>query len=136
MAVIKMTQLQWQIKTICVLIVANILLCMGCGSEMILQDVRFVPNTFDVNKEATHLLYTLREDAKVRICIYDSTGKLVIQLLNESKEQGTYEVTWQGRNTKGGIVSTGLYVGSIEAGGDRVEVMVTLIDSTDKAGLK
>jgi hypothetical protein len=55
-----------------------------------------------------------REHAKVRI--YDVAGRLVRVLVDEVLDAGPHEVTWEGRNSLGLEVASGVYFCRMEAG--------------------
>ncbi|MFA5032337.1 MAG: T9SS type A sorting domain-containing protein [bacterium] len=60
--------------------------------------------------------YSLPNESNVAVKVYDVTGKLVNTLVNENRKAGTYTTTWNGKNTKGNKMSTGLYFYRVEAG--------------------
>jgi flagellar hook assembly protein FlgD len=43
-------------------------------------------------------------------------GRLVTTLVNEERSSGTQEVTWQGRDSNGEQVATGVYFYRLDAG--------------------
>jgi flagellar hook assembly protein FlgD len=45
----------------------------------------------------------------VRIAVYDLFGKEIKILVNEKKDAGTYNITWNGRDNDNRQVSTGVY---------------------------
>ena len=58
------------------------------------------PNPFNPN---TKIKFDLVESGVVKIEIFDNTGKKIITLLNERKNQGTYELRFEGANLSSGI---------------------------------
>ena len=65
------------------------------------------PNPF--NAETT-IRYRLAEPGKIQITIYDITGREVKKLLDEEKPTaGEYSITWNGKDSRGHIVSSGVY---------------------------
>ena len=64
------------------------------------------PNPF--NPE-THIRYELPEQTNIKIEIYDVTGSLVRTLVNKQQPAGRYEVIWDGKNSQGNQVVSGLY---------------------------
>jgi hypothetical protein len=64
------------------------------------------PNPFN---PYTTISYQLKEDAKVNLIIYDVLGRQVITLVNEQKPEGSYTVVWDGKNSSGNIVASGIY---------------------------
>ena len=71
------------------------------------------PNPFN---PSTTIKYQLPKAEKVRISIYDLTGRQVRELVNEHKEAGSYFAQWDGLNQLGKTVATGLYIYQIQAG--------------------
>jgi hypothetical protein len=47
--------------------------------------------------------------SKIEIVVYNLLGQPVKRLVNETKEPGTYEVTWDAKNDYGNPVSAGIY---------------------------
>jgi len=88
------------------------------GSEKVSGEVRVTlapkpltlyqnyPNPFN---PSTSIKYYLPTHSRVRLDIYDTSGRLVRNLVNESQEEGRYSVFWDGRNEHGRNVSSGLY---------------------------
>lgn len=68
--------------------------------------VKCFPNPFE---NITQISYQLRSEAHVRLEIYNTSGRLVKVLADESKEAGTHHVKWEGKNQAGHQVKNGLY---------------------------
>jgi len=51
-----------------------------------------------------------KEKYKVNLTIYNSFGEEVIALVNEGQMSGEYQVQWNGKNSKGGDVASGVYI--------------------------
>ena len=69
-----------------------------------------VPNPFN---PSTRIDFNLASAGTVDIKVYDVTGRHVATLLNEYMSAGAHNVTWDGRNDKGGIVASGVYYYSL-----------------------
>ena len=65
------------------------------------------PNPFN---PSTKIKYALPERAEVQIKVYDILGRVVTELVNESKQAGFYEATFNASN-----LSTGVYIYRIKA---------------------
>ena len=65
------------------------------------------PNPF--NPETT-IDYSLSNDDMVVMSIYNIKGQLVKNLLSTSQEAGYHQVTWDGRDEKGNLSSSGAYI--------------------------
>jgi uncharacterized delta-60 repeat protein len=77
-------------------------------SPMIAEYVvhRVEPNPFC---QQTTIQYTLYKDSKLSLSIYDITGKLVNNLVNQPLYAGIYNTIWDGRDDKGQLVNRGVY---------------------------
>ncbi|MFA7288270.1 MAG: GDSL-type esterase/lipase family protein [Melioribacteraceae bacterium] len=64
------------------------------------------PNPF--NPETT-IKYSVSNPANVSLKVYDSLGKLVRVLVDESKSTGRFEISWNGKDETGKNVSSGIY---------------------------
>jgi hypothetical protein len=64
------------------------------------------PNPFN---PTTTIPFFLPKDADVQLAIFDSQGKMVRELVGQSMPAGSREVVWDGRDTNGTSVSSGLY---------------------------
>ena len=68
------------------------------------------PNPF--NPE-TNIQYTIQTAGNVRLSIYDVTGRLVTELVNEFKVPGTYSVRWDAASND---LASGVYLYRLELG--------------------
>ncbi len=64
------------------------------------------PNPFNMS---TSINFFLKDDARVRIDVYNIQGRRIRTLLNEHKTQGRHAVIWNGENAEGNVVSSGIY---------------------------
>jgi hypothetical protein len=71
------------------------------------------PNPF--NPE-TKICFAIPEAGYVNLTIYNIEGKLVKQLVHGFKEVGYHQVSWNGINTSGESVSSGVYIYRIDTG--------------------
>ncbi len=71
------------------------------------------PNPF--NPETT-ICYDLKEKSPIRIDIYNIKGQLIKILVNEAKSAGSYKVVWNGKDSNGKEVSSGIYQYRMQAG--------------------
>ena len=70
------------------------------------------PNPFNPD---TRMSYGLPKAAHVTIQIYDISGRLVRTLVDRSMSAGYHQETWDGRNSHGQLVSSGLYFCKMKA---------------------
>ncbi len=70
------------------------------------------PNPF--NPE-TQIKYAVPKNAKVSLKIYDLLGREITTLVNEVKAPGVYSVKWNGKNSSGSKVASGIYFYRLKA---------------------
>ncbi len=70
------------------------------------------PNPF--NPE-TRMKFIVSSESKIKIRIYNTLGKEIKELLNETRSSGEYEASWDGTDNKGNKVSSGVYFITMEA---------------------
>jgi len=71
------------------------------------------PNPF--NPETT-IRFQVPEATRVSLKVFDLLGREVATLINDEKEAGFHSVVWNGRNSRGHQVASGVYFFRIEAG--------------------
>jgi outer membrane protein assembly factor BamB len=71
------------------------------------------PNPFN---PSTTIGFTLGEAARVRLSIYDVSGRLVRELLDDRRGAGLHSEIWDGTDHAGRGVSSGVYFYRLEAG--------------------
>ena len=75
------------------------------------------PNPF---RQKTTLTYTVPDSGPVKLEVFDVLGRRVRVLVDERKEAGTYEVTWNGGNDAGRSVASGVYLGRLTFNGQTI----------------
>jgi hypothetical protein len=85
---------------------------------------RNFPNPFN---PSTKIEFNLPVKSQVELKIYNVRGELVKTLLNESRVAGTQSVVWDGRNSTGQAVSSGVYFYSLKAGSYEKMEKMTLV---------
>jgi predicted lipoprotein with Yx(FWY)xxD motif len=71
------------------------------------------PNPFN---PTTRIAFGLKEPAIVSLRIYDAAGRLVRVLVESSRPAGAYAELWDGRDSSGRSVSSGIYFYRLNAG--------------------
>ena len=82
------------------------------------------PNPFNPN---TEILFALIEAGLVTVRIYNIQGQLVKEILNQYCPAGRQTVQWDGKNTQGNDLASGIYVCQIKAGSLVATQKLTLI---------
>lgn len=71
------------------------------------------PNPFNAS---TMISYDLKTDAKVSLKVYNILGQKITTLVDKYQPAGSYTVTWNGKDSKGNDLSTGVYFYILKAG--------------------
>jgi len=71
------------------------------------------PNPFN---PSTTISFTLAERSRVNVSVFTMEGKKVVTLVDEVLPAGPNTVHWNGRNSGGAFLSSGIYVCRLEAG--------------------
>lgn len=74
------------------------------------------PNPFN---PSTTIEFSLARKADVKLEVYNTLGQLVKTLLNSTKRAGKHFVTWDGTNSNGKKVTSGVYFYKLIAGDER-----------------
>jgi hypothetical protein len=70
------------------------------------------PNPFSPNfsrRNQTKISFNLRNSSQVNLSIFNIKGEKIITLINNYLQKGTHFVNWNGKNSQGKIVSSGVY---------------------------
>ncbi len=89
-----------------------------------IQQVANYPNPF--NPETT-IRFHLNEQQKVRLVIFDLTGKLVRTLVEGELPAGEQTISWDGRDRQGGLVANGIYFYELVVGNKIKRSKMTLV---------
>jgi len=71
------------------------------------------PNPFNPN---TIISFSLDQPGKAVVTIYNILGQMAATPLNEYLDAGNHKVIWDGRNSSGSQVSSGVYFYTIQSG--------------------
>jgi len=71
------------------------------------------PNPFN---PVTQISYQLPQDCRVRVTIYNVRGQRVRTLYDGRQGAGRHTLNWDGRDTGGRLLSSGIYLYRLEAG--------------------
>lgn len=76
---------------------------------------------------ATSVRFSLSDDARVTIDVYDIAGRRVVSLVDREMKAGTTSVRWDGRDENGSAVASGTYFVRMSAGNELFERKMTLL---------
>ncbi len=65
------------------------------------------PNPFNPD---TNILFTLPYSGHIDITVFDLFGREILSLLSEVKKPGRHSVYWNGKNSSGKYVASGIYI--------------------------
>ena len=82
------------------------------------------PNPFN---PVTQFTYEIPETRDVHIAIYGISGAKVCDLFKGKQEPGAYTLRWDGTDTSGGVLPSGIYFVVIQAGSDYDKFKMTLL---------
>jgi len=71
------------------------------------------PNPFNPQ---TTISYQVPQESAVKITIYDLTGRVVRELVNQRQTAGSHTAVWDGTNKAGAKVASGVYLYQMKAG--------------------
>jgi outer membrane protein assembly factor BamB len=74
------------------------------------------PNPFVASGRGTSIQYGLAKPCHASLNVYDAAGRLVRTLVHEQKKAGLYRVDWNGEDSHGKAVGSGVYFYSLHAG--------------------
>jgi formate-dependent nitrite reductase cytochrome c552 subunit len=82
-----------------------------------------IPTTFALSQNypnpfnpTTNIEFAIPQHETVKLEVYDILGRLVTTLANTDMPAGTYKVIWNGKDSNGQSVATGLYLYRLQAG--------------------
>ncbi len=82
------------------------------------------PNPF--NPE-THVAYTLCARGQVLIRVFDLLGREIRTLVDDIQQAGTHTTTWDGRDNRGRVVGSGIYLYQLSTSGFTQARKMTLL---------
>ena len=71
------------------------------------------PNPFNPR---TTIPYRIEDESRVRLVVYDATGREISRILDEHQLPGAYSASWSGTDESGFRVPSGVYFVRLEAG--------------------
>lgn len=74
------------------------------------------PNPFNAG---TLIRYQLQQPGRVKVTIYNLLGREVVSLVNKDQSSGEYSFVWDGKDSRGRELSSGIYLYALEVGNQR-----------------
>ena len=85
-------------------------------------EVGIVPSSFTLSQNypnpfnpSTKIKYSIPQSSKVVVKVFDMLGKEVTTLVNEERQAGTYELTWNAQDMPSGVYTYSIKAGSYTA---------------------
>jgi flagellar hook assembly protein FlgD len=76
---------------------------------------------------STSWWYTLPEEQRVRVAVYNSLGQEIRVIVDDVMPAGRHRVEWNGTDAVGRIQASGLYLYVLETGAQRLVRKVSLV---------
>lgn len=117
----------WAFARIDPFLVSRVASPTGIGSASVPGSFRILSTSPNPFNPAVLIRYELPGADRVSLRVFDVSGRLVKVLVSASESAGVKEVTWDGRNSYGRDVSSGVYYTHLEAGGETRTRQITLL---------
>jgi hypothetical protein len=83
----------------------------AAGTSLVLYHCE--PNPF---RDNTIIRYRLGERSRITVAVYNVLGQKMATLVDAVRSQGTHNVTWKGKDSRGRTLAPGIYFCSIQTG--------------------
>jgi hypothetical protein len=90
------------------------------------KEVALLPNYPNPFNAETNIEYTLPRDSKIKLGIFNVKGQLVRVLIEGEQKAGVLKAQWDGTNTDGLVVGSGVYFVRLEVGESKLSRKITL----------
>ena len=91
---------------------------------ILMTEFKSFPNPFN---PSTLINFSIENQSKVNLTIYDMLGKKVTVLLDRYLPTGQYGENWNGKNDSGKIMPAGVYFARLDTGNRVESIKLTLI---------
>ena len=98
----------------------------GYVDQMIKDLLEVIPNNFSLSKNypnpfnpITNLDFSIPKRSNVTLRVFNMMGQEVITLINEKKSYGNYSISWNGLDSKGVNVASGVYFAELRNRNER-----------------
>ena len=89
--------------------------------------VQLLPNHPNPFNPSTTIPFIIPERTRVRLSVYDVAGRHVVTLVDDIRDAGVHSVQWDGLDSKGGPVASGVYVSRLYASGRQATRKMVLL---------
>lgn len=89
---------------------------IGDGTQTLPEHIRLAQNYPNPFNSGTSIEYSLRQGGHVTVSVLNLLGQTVALLVNEDQAPGEYRTIWDGRDSEGHQVSTGIYFYRLQVG--------------------
>lgn len=79
------------------------------------------------SRDQTSLAFELPRSGPVTVAVYDVAGRVVRQLVSDSRSAGRYQIIWDGRTRSGQGAPAGVYFARLEGSGSKVTRRIVLM---------
>ena len=97
------------------------------GESAIPKQFAVSPNYPNPFNPTTSIDVQIAQKSKLLVQVFDAKGRLVNTLINNNIDVGYYHVMWNGKDSKGYDMSTGVYFISVVSGIDRNTQKIILL---------
>lgn len=81
------------------------------------------PNPFN---PYINIQFEVPQDGGVELCVYDARGRRIVSLLNQHLSAGSHIVGWNGTDSSGGAVASGVYIVKVQMASLSTRVRIVL----------
>lgn len=99
----------------------------GIGDDMVPTKFELYPNRPNPFNPTTTIGYTVPVQGKVSLKIYDVSGRYVTTLVDDARGVGRYSATWNGVNSTGDPVGSGVYFYRLNVGNEMLTKKMVLL---------
>jgi hypothetical protein len=107
---------------------------IGQGTDLNKSQILNVPKSVELFQNypnpfnpSTKINYSIKEPGEVKITIFNEVGQQIRTLVDEAKSPGNYTIAWDGMDSKGNHLSSGLYFYQLKVGNSTSEKKMLLL---------
>ena len=94
--------------------------------KMLPKEFSLLPNFPNPFNPQTSVVYEISENSMVSIKIYSILGKEITSLVDKEQTPGSYQISWEAKDSKGGLLPSGLYLIRLSTNGKSVNYTKTV----------